>query len=89
MDGTNMNPNDGAFLYVLFTFQFLAVLIGTPLLLFSLSTSEKRMSIHKPSWLLKLLVLCFVAKWLTDTHVLVMEEAERASDSEFDPYKLL
>ena len=35
------------------------------------------------------LVICFVAKWLTDTHELVMLEAEKAGDEEFDPYKLL
>ena len=38
---------------------------------------------------MKLLVICFVAKWLTDTHELVMLEAEKASDEEFNPYKLL
>ena len=84
-----MHSNDGAFLYVLFTFQFLAVLIGLPILLFQVSSSERRANVNKPSWFLKLLVICFVAKWLTDTHELVMLEAEKSSDEEFDPYKLL
>lgn len=89
MHGQTMKSNDGAFLYVLFTFQFLTVLIGVPLLIYSVATKEKRASVHKPTLLIKLLILCFVAKWLTDTHELVMLEAQRASEDAFDPYRVL
>ena len=84
-----MSSNDGAFLYVLFTFQFLAVLIGFPMLVFQVSSKEKRADANKLSWFIKLLVLCFVAKWLTDTYELVMLEAEKTRDEEFNPYRLL
>ena len=89
MNTQTLGSNDGAFLYVLFTFQFLTVAIGFPLLLFQVSSKEKRVDANRLNLFIKLLVLCFVAKWLTDTYELVMLEAEKTSDEEFNPYRLL
>lgn len=81
--------NDDAFLYVVFTFQLCAVGAGIPILLNELRTSESRRVLNKTSWLLKLLVLCFVGKWLWETYDLVEKQASSDSSDLFDPYRLL
>ena len=45
--------------------------MGVPYLLYSCSSAEKRNAINKTTWLLKLLVLGFVANWTVETYELV------------------
>ena len=89
-DRNDMTLNEGAFLYVLFTFQFLCVAIGFPLLLYtSCASGEKRANISRTRFLAKLMFLTFVLKWLVDTHELVLEQVNVESHETFDPYRLL
>ena len=85
----NRQLDEGAFLYVIFTFQVCALAMGVPVLLSSCLSAEKRASLSKVSWLIKLTVLGFVGKWTVETYDLVSEQASRDSSELFDPYQLL
>ena len=82
-----MQMNDEAFLYVLFTFQCLALAIGLPYLLMQCSSPEKRIALGKGGWAMKMILMGFVFKWLLDTYELVNEDT--SMQQAFDPYKLL
>jgi hypothetical protein len=66
----DMKYNDAAFLYVIFTFQAVALLALAPFLLRDLCNSQKRKE-NKLSLLIRLLVVGFFSKWMFDTYWLV------------------
>ena len=51
------------------------------------SSADKRISLGKGGWFLKMMLMGFVFKWVLDTYELVNEDA--SMKKAFDPYQLL
>ena len=66
-----IKENDGTCLYVIFGLQCAFVFIGFPFMLCKCSNAQKRHNLGYMSWMLKMMMLMIVCKWMLDSYEMV------------------